>query len=59
MSKKTINLLLGIIIVVLFIITVKGFMLLSPNEQEIVKNPVATTTNNIPDNLSISEELGG
>jgi hypothetical protein len=57
MNKKTIYLILGLIVVVFIIIAVKGFMILSPKQETLSPISVATTTNNIPDNLSISDEF--
>lgn len=57
MNKKTIYLILGIIVIAFLGITIKGFLILSPNEENLSPASTATTTNNIPDNLSISNEF--
>lgn len=57
MNKKTIYLILGIIVIAFLGITIKGFLILSPNEENLSPVSTATTTNNIPDNLSISNEF--
>lgn len=57
MNKKTLYLILGLIVAVFLVITIKGFMILSPDKEVPSPVSVATTTNNIPDNLSISDEF--
>ncbi|MFA5291028.1 MAG: hypothetical protein WC385_01810 [Candidatus Paceibacterota bacterium] len=57
MNKKSLYLILGIIVIILIIITVKGFSLLSPAQTPDLGT--ATTTAGIPDGLAISDELGG
>ena len=62
MSKRTLNLIIGLIVIVFVLIVAKGFMILGTAKQistPIATTPIATTTSNIPDNLSISNEIGG
>jgi F0F1-type ATP synthase membrane subunit a len=62
MTKKTLYLVLSLIVIIFIINAIKGFLILSQPKQ--ISTPIATTTTTtttttIPDNLSISDEIGG